>query len=169
MLTTLGFTCSCSFLNSNPSAPLNLQSASADWAPYSVGEDGTYVYKSSGNFKEPLFLTGIKKCDGQQILGKTSRSLARQLFVGLKNIRILSSKEELVEGHSVALSRVTGDFEGEPLDFAHYMTTEDDCLIDIVTWTKGSTSNKQETDYIYLTQAELQQFLDFIKSRGSLS
>ncbi len=157
---------SCSFFSSQTSSSLDLDSVNPDWELFAVGEDDARVYRHQESYHSPLFLTAMKKCDVKVNLDKHSRSLARQLFVGLKDIRLLGSEQEQIDGQQIALSRVTGNYSGEKFYFAHYMTEEGTCLIDIVTWTKSPKTHGVPPEYIYLSQADLLSFIEFIDRKG---
>lgn len=84
------------------------------------------------------FLTGIRDCQGKKV--RSPAEAARQLLVGLKDIRIEDRQEVKLVEYPALRFRVKATLDEKPLELLTYTVSKESCIFDFVLWRPGSES-----------------------------
>jgi hypothetical protein len=95
-----------------------------------------YVYQSTE--LQETFLTGIRDCSPGKI--PSPAVAARQLLVGLKEIRIEEQRQVTVADFPALHSRIRARLEDAPLDLEAVTLTHNGCVYDFVLWRSAGSS-----------------------------
>lgn len=114
---------------SSTSLPIPLDNYTGAWRQV---QESPYVYEHTDELDRRTFLTGIRECEGAR--PRSPAEAARQLLVGLKDIRIEERQEVKLSDMPALRSRVRAKLEDRPLELLTYTLTRDTCVYDFVLW-----------------------------------
>lgn len=132
---------SCSLFSAASSSSLALESLPAESGWKEIRAD-PFVYENSLSSSR-VFLTAVKDC--QKSKRRSPVMAARQLLVGLRDIRIVEQDEVQLADRTALRTRISAKFESNPLDLVTFTMTQSDCVYDFVLW-QNRTPDQADAD-----------------------
>ena len=155
--------CSIGSRDSSVSLPVHEWIKDGEWIEESGSglqriSESPYVYAipSSGT---STYLTAIRDCDGH--LTGSMPAIARQLFVGLKDIRIEKKDGISLTNNPGVLVIAQASLDDTHLAVATYSVLDHKCLFDVIFWRKKENTPESNTTF---APEELTKFASVVKS-----
>jgi hypothetical protein len=146
---------SCSLFSGPSSTSLALDGdGDAGWKEI---QQSPYVYEVSDGDAGKAYITAIKECEKKKAVSPIVA--ARQLLVGLKDIRIVSQDQLNVADLPALRSHITARLEEHPLDLLTYTVPHKDCVYDIVLWRATPQGAPAQAAQFFGDDERLAQFL----------
>lgn len=124
------FAIGCSAGRIDPTQPELLSSSDSIKVTRLAGSPS--VYQTDIPAKAPIYATTIKECG---INDQTpNQSLARELFVGFDNPRIIAQAGKSLSSKEFLFTCAQAQLDSEPVSISVYSLREDDCVTDILFW-----------------------------------
>lgn len=133
--------CGCSVFSTDSSTSIALEPL-RERGNWQRVQASPYVYQSTES--EKTFLTGIRDCSSGKI--PSPAVAARQLLVGLKEIRIEEQRPVTLAEFPALHSRIRARLEDQPLDLESVTLTHKGCVYDFVLWRSAQSSMGAESE-----------------------
>jgi hypothetical protein len=80
------------------------------------------------------FATAVEECGPRKL--PSPAALARQLFVGLKEVKVKRQEQREIGNTPLLYSRIGAQQDGKRLEFASFVALNRGCVLDIVFWSE---------------------------------